>query len=112
MIVRRDVVRHYQLSVLLCSHSKVSELTVLLIELLEGTLCFHYKITDQGTVLDSRKVLREVLHGDAVEVDQHVADGSGLLHQVVQGLLHFSLFSSGLEKYSQLSVSQKSQTSD
>ena len=96
VVVRRDVVSHYQLSVLLRPHTQVAELTVLLIQLFQRTLSFHYQIANEGAVLHRREIFGEVLHGDAVEVDQHVPNGSRLLHQVVQRLLYFSFLSSSL----------------
>ncbi len=64
--VRHYVVGYDHLSVLLCTHSKVDEVGVTLIELLKGRFSLHDQVGNEGSVLHGGDfVLWESLHWDA-----------------------------------------------
>ena len=101
---RYYIISHDHLGVLLRPHAQVHEVGISLVELLEGGLGLHDQVSDEGSVLHGRDVIfGEVFHGDTytlagqprnfltIEVDDYVADGAWLLHQLVQVLLHFTL---------------------
>ena len=79
----RDRFSNDELCVLFCTHSKVTEFTVSLVQLLEGGFCLHDEIANKGTVLHSWEIVWEMLNRDTIKIDQDVSDSSWLSHKGV-----------------------------
>lgn len=91
-------VRYNVFCVLTCSHTQVSELAIRLAQLLKGALCLHDQIANEGANLNGWKLLRRPLDRNTIEVNEHVADSSWLVHEVVKSILDFTFLSSGLKE--------------